>query len=130
MLALAGLALASLIVRVGDEHGDVAEKAADGDYTAAYEEGTLTITMVANGTLVDAAQCYIEIDKAAAGANEADCILTDAVITGTTTGVVAEAYTSGVFNRNALIVADDDSIANHEKTLRSKGIILKDNIAY
>jgi hypothetical protein len=130
VLALAGLTANSLKVFVGDEHGALAEAGAAKDYTAAYANDTLTITIVANGKLDGVAQCYIEIDKAAAGANEADCILTDAVDTGTTADVVSTAYTSGMFNRQALAVADDDNIANHEDALRSKGIFLKDTISY
>jgi hypothetical protein len=103
-LALAGLTASSLKVRVGDENGALAEAGETKDYTAAYAGDTLVITVVANGKLVGVAQCYIEISKAAAGANVADCILADEVVTGTSADVTAQAYTSGMFNRNALIV--------------------------
>lgn len=130
VLALAGLTLASLKVYVGDEHGALATEGAAEDYTAAYADDTLTITAIAAGAIVDATQCYIEINKAAAGANEADCILTDDVDTGTLADVVAEAYTSGLFNREALTFAANNTAADHEYKLRELGIYLKDNIAY
>lgn len=130
VLALAGLDAASLIVRVGDEFGAIAEAGADKDYTAAYADNTLTITMVAGGALVDAAQCYIEIEKAAVSANEADCVLTDDVDTGTTADVIVEAYRTGHFNRNALIVTTGDTVDNSENVLRNKGIFLSDSVGY
>lgn len=128
VLALAGLTASSLKVYVGDEFGALAIAGADKDYTAAYEDDTLTITVIADGALDGAAQCYIEINKAAAGANIADCILAEDVNTGTSTDVTTTAYSSGIFYRNALIVADGDNISNHEDTLRSKGIFLKSAI--
>lgn len=63
------------------------------------------------------------------GSQEADSILTDD--TDTTGGdVTAEAYSSGHFNRKALIFGGDDTAADHEATLRQLGIFLSDNIAY
>lgn len=129
VLVLAGLTLDSLTVRVGDEKGPLATIVTD--YTAAYTDDTLTVTVVALGALVDVAQCYIEIDKAAAGANEADCILASDTDTGDAQALadaVAEAYRTGLFNRKALIVAQGDSVANHEARLRGLGIYLKDNV--
>ncbi|MBE3586562.1 MAG: head decoration protein [Thermoanaerobacter sp.] len=67
------------------------------------------------------------------GSQSADCILTDDVDTGdagATTNVVATAYSSGLFNRKALIFGGTDTAANHETRLRELGIFLKDNIPY
>lgn len=129
-LALAGLTLTGLVVRVNDEYGAIAEAGEAKDYTAAYADGTLTITMIAAGALISASQCYIEINKSSAGANEADCILTDVIDTGTEVDVVAQAYISGQFNRKALVFASNNTSADHEDTLRLKGIFLNDSIAY
>lgn len=64
------------------------------------------------------------------GTQVADSILTDTVDTGTTDAVVATAYSSGLFNRNALIVGAADTVEKHETQLRELGIYLKDNLAY
>ena len=66
------------------------------------------------------------------GGQIADCVLATEVDTGTTTpaDVYAEAYSSGHFNRKALIVATGDTAAGHEAELRGKGIFLSDNISY
>lgn len=65
------------------------------------------------------------------GRQDADCILTDDVDTGSagaTDNVVATAYSSGLFNRKALFFGGTDVVANHEARLRELGIFLKDNI--
>jgi hypothetical protein len=59
------------------------------------------------------------------GSQAADCILTDTIDT-TSGDVVTSAYISGEFNREALIFGGSDTAANHEATLRQKGIFLKD----
>ncbi|EGW39169.1 head decoration protein [Desulfosporosinus sp. OT] len=67
------------------------------------------------------------------GAQFADCILSDDVDTGavgSTDDVVAVAYSSGHFNRQALIFGGTDTAVDHETHLRELGIYLKDNIAY
>lgn len=64
------------------------------------------------------------------GIEKADCVLTDTIDTGTTEPIVSTAYSSGLFNRNALIVADADTVEKHEEILRMKGIYLKDNLSY
>lgn len=58
---------------------------------------------------------------------EADAILTDSVDTGDTAGteIIATAYISGTFNRDALTVGGTDTVSDHEDTLRTKGIYLK-----
>lgn len=63
------------------------------------------------------------------GSGEADCILTDD-IDATSADVVITAYTSGPFNRKALVFGGTDDASDHEAVLRQKGIFLKDNIAY
>lgn len=69
------------------------------------------------------------VDKAAAdGSNIADSILADDV--DTTADADAQVYTSGLFNRKALIFAANNTAADHELRLREIGIFLKDNIAY
>ena len=67
------------------------------------------------------------------GAQTANCILTDNVDTGAvgaTVDVVATAYASGLFNRNALIFGGEDTTVDHEAKLRELGIFVRDNIAY
>ena len=64
------------------------------------------------------------------GTETADCVLTDAVDTGTTDPVPAEAYSSGSFNRQALIFGGTDTADLHETILRGKGIFLSDKIPY
>lgn len=59
---------------------------------------------------------------------EADTILTDTVDTGTTTDVVTQVYSSGQFNRKALIFGGTDTAEKHEAVLKTKGIYLKDNL--
>lgn len=66
------------------------------------------------------------------GRQTPDCILTDETATGgegATDTVVAVAYSSGLFNRNALVFGGTDEAADHEDRLRELSIILKDNIA-
>lgn len=72
----------------------------------------------------------VPVDNVAAdGSQNADCILADDVDT-TGGDVVAEAYRSGHFNRQALIFGGDDTAADHEERLRELGIFLSDNISY
>lgn len=71
-----------------------------------------------------------KVDSTAADGSEiADCILTDEIDT-TAGDVVTSAYISGEFNRGALIFGGTDDAADHEATLRTKGIFLKDVQAY
>lgn len=67
------------------------------------------------------------------GSQVADCILaidTDTGEAGATEDIVAEAYRTGHFNRQALIFGGTDDAGDHEATLRDLGIHLSDNIAY
>lgn len=43
--------------------------------------------------------------------------------------VVAQCYVSGLFNRKALIFAENNTADDHEDSLRQYGIFLKDNLA-
>ena len=61
------------------------------------------------------------------GSQEADCILADDVDT-TEESVVAVAYTSGHFNRKALIFGGTDTADMHEAKLRELGIFLSDKV--
>jgi hypothetical protein len=71
-----------------------------------------------------------KVDSASVdGSQVADCILTDEIDT-TAGDVVTSAYISGEFNRDALIFGGTDDAADHEATLRTKGIFLKDVQAY
>ena len=62
------------------------------------------------------------------GSQDADCILADDV--DTTASVVAVAYTSGHFNRKALVFGGSDTADTHEARLRELGIFLSDNVSY
>ncbi|MGG1442100.1 head decoration protein [Brevibacillus laterosporus] len=67
------------------------------------------------------------------GTELADSILTDDVDTGeasSTVNVVATAYSSGSFNRQALLFGGTDKADKHEKHLRELGIFMKDNLKY
>lgn len=73
---------------------------------------------------------YVKVNSANVdGSGVADCILTDKV-DATSTAVTTSAYTSGEFNRGALIFGGSDDADDHVDTLRTKGIILKDVQAY
>jgi len=63
------------------------------------------------------------------GSQDADCILADDVNTAEGS-VVAVAYTSGHFNRKALIFGGKDTADMHEAKLRELGIFLSDNVPY
>jgi hypothetical protein len=84
--------------------------------------------------IISSSKLAVLVDSTATdGSQVADCILTDDVDTGAagaTEDVVATAYTSGLFNRQALIFGGTDTADQHEDTLREKGIFLKDNIPY
>lgn len=80
--------------------------------------------------IVTATGLAVPVDNAQADGSEvADCILVEDVDT-TDGDIVAEAYRTGHFNRQALIFGGDDTAADHEGTLRKLGIYLSDNISY
>lgn len=67
------------------------------------------------------------------GTELADSILTDNVdtgVAGATENVVMTAYSSGSFNRLALIFGGTDTADKHETRLRSLGIFIKDTHPY
>lgn len=97
------------------------------DYTAAYENGTLTITLTAGGTLKDETSIRISCDLTAEAMAKAKYILAQDAATGTSEAVVAPAYKTGYFNGNELIVAAGYTItATNKEELRELGIILAD----
>lgn len=61
------------------------------------------------------------------GTQTADCILASDV-DASGGDVFAVAYTTGVFNRKALIFGNKDTADKHESRLRELGILLKDNV--
>lgn len=63
------------------------------------------------------------------GSETADSILTDDIDT-TAGDMVTTAYTTGEFNRVALIFGGTDTADKHETRLRELGIFLKSRIAY
>lgn len=72
---------------------------------------------------------YVVVNSANTdGSENADCILADDV--DTTESVVAVAYTSGHFNRKALVFGGSDTADTHEARLRELGIFLSDNVSY
>lgn len=77
---------------------------------------------------------YVVVNSANVdGSQVADCILamdTDTGDVGATEDIVAEAYRTGHFNRQALIFGGTDDAGDHEASLRDLGIFLSDNIAY
>ncbi|WP_110933819.1 head decoration protein [Paenibacillus bouchesdurhonensis] len=67
------------------------------------------------------------------GSQLADSILTDTIDTGgagATDDIVTTAYSSGSFNRQALIFGGSDTADKHEERLRMLGIFIKDAQAY
>lgn len=81
--------------------------------------------------IVTADGLAVTVDSSAAdGSEKADCILTDDVNTESETSVVTTAYSSGMFNANALIVGGSDTVDTHKKELRSLGIHIKESLSY
>jgi len=80
------------------------------------------------GKITTSGQYKIVNSTNADGSQDADCILADDV--DTTDSVVAVAYTSGHFNRKALVFGDSDTADTHEARLRELGIFLSDNVPY
>ena len=80
------------------------------------------------GVMKESGQAVLVDSTKTDGSERADCILTDDIDTGTTEPVVCTAYSSGIFNRKALIVGGTDTVDLHEKELRTMGIYLKDII--
>lgn len=87
------------------------------------ERGTVlgVITSSGKGKVVNSASTD--------GSQIADCILADTIDT-TDGDVVATVYISGEFNRGALVFGGTDKASDHEATLRTKGIFLKDVVPY
>jgi hypothetical protein len=97
------------------------------DYTVAYTNSTLTITVTAEGALKDATSIKISCELTADAMAKAKHILAEDCDTGTGSAVVALAYISGYFNGNKLIVATGYTItAANEEELRALGIFLAD----
>lgn len=79
--------------------------------------------------IITASNLAVKVDSSKNdGSQTADSILTDDVDTTGATNVVATAYSSGLFNRRALLFGGTDTAAKHETRLRELGIFLKDNI--
>jgi len=80
--------------------------------------------------IITASGLAVKVDSTQTdGSQTANCILTDDVDT-TDGNVVTTAYSSGTFNRSALVFGGADTAATHETRLRELGIYLKDNIPY
>lgn len=94
------------------------------EFAQASEEKTLK-----RGTLlaVNESGEYVEVDSTSetASIKVAVAILKNDVVLSPTDKVVGTIYTSGMFNREAIILAQEsDNIDNHEEELRNKGIYL------
>lgn len=92
------------------------------EFAQASEEKTLK-----RGTLlaVNESGEYVEVDSTSetASIKVAVAILKNDVVLSTTDKVVGTIYTSGMFNREAIILAQEsDNIDNHEEELRDVGI--------
>jgi hypothetical protein len=78
--------------------------------------------------IIKETELAVPVNSAATDGSEvAEAILTDNVDT-TDGDIVATAYVSGLFNRKALIFGGEDTASAHERTLRTLGIYLKDNL--
>lgn len=81
--------------------------------------------------IITASGQAVKVDSSKSdGSEKADCILTDTVDTTGEEPIVTTAYSSGLFNRKALIFGGSDTAEKHETRLRELGIFLKDNISY
>lgn len=120
----AGLNTAKL--KVYAEEGDTPATVTT-DYTVAYSNNTLTITLKADGALKNETKIRITCELTADVMAKAKYILAEDTETGTSTAVVGLAYKTGCFNANQLIVADGYTMteANKEE-LRTLGIFLAD----
>ncbi len=100
-----------------------------------YDEligSTAVVVLTKNVTLAAATETLVRGTLLAAGddgyaavaaGGEASVVLAhDVELEGE--AVVATVYTSGMFNRERLIVADDDTVDAHEEELRKVGIML------
>lgn len=97
------------------------------DYTVAYEDGVLTITLEEAGALKDETSIRITCDLTVDAMAKAKYILAEDAATGTSEAVVALAYKTGSFNGNQLAVATGYTMtAANEEELRSLGIFLAD----
>lgn len=97
------------------------------DYTVAYEDGALTITLKEAGALKDETSIRITCDLTVDAMAKAKYILAEDAATGTSEAVVAVAYKTGSFNGNQLTVATGYTMtAANEEELRSLGIFLAD----
>lgn len=80
--------------------------------------------------VITASGLAVPVDSTKAdGSQTADAILSDDTDT-TAADVVAVAYTSGKFNREALIFGGTDTADKHETRLRELGIFMSSNIEY
>lgn len=113
---------------------------ADATVAVAYVSNQLNFTITDETDFIVGDELYIPViagsgkgklvAKAAVdGSQIAKYILADD-IDATTSDVAAQCYESGLFNRNALTFAADNTAADHEESLRKYGIFLNDNIAY
>lgn len=77
--------------------------------------------------IVKATGLAVPVDSSKTDGSEvADCIL--AIDITPETDVFVPAYSSGQFNRQALIFGGSDTADKHETKLRELGIFLKDNV--
>jgi len=85
--------------------------------------------VLARGTvlgIISATGKAVAVDSSKSdGSEKADCILTDTVDTSAS-DAVSSAYSSGSFNRKALVFGGTDTATKHETKLRELGIFLKD----
>lgn len=93
------------------------------DGSADWVEGDTITIVVENDS--DGGKA-VPVDKTSNDGSEvADCILTDTV--DTTSGeIVTTAYSTGSFNRGALIFGGTDSADDHELRLRELGMFIRD----
>jgi len=123
-----GSRLADTVQNVAFAGGHLAFKVAVVTAVDSIVGDSFTINVIAGSGLA------VLVNKTSVdGSNLADSILSDDVDTGAvgeTANIPYAAYTSGHFNRNALIFGTANTAADHEDRLRDLGIILKDNIAY
>ena len=106
----------------GDPTSKLTEVKVGGTATTAYSYNPVTGEIVFDSAPANAASIAI---KYTTGGGNADCVLADDTVVGTTADENVLVYVSGHFNVSALIVAEGYAITEADKDeLRKKGILL------
>ena len=110
------------VIEGGDPSSVLTEVKVGGTATTEYSYNPVTGEIVFDSAPANAASIAI---KYSTGGGNADCVLVDETVVGTTSDENVLVYVTGHFNVSALIVDEDYSISEADKDeLRKKGILL------